>query len=232
LRIQILHFAQNDKNERNYKPQKLYTMLTELTIKEFINKVISNDPVPGGGSVSALNGALAGALAAMVANLTIGRKKYAEVNDIMVELSSRFEKLSSRLIEDVDRDSDAYNRVFAAFKMPKDTDEEKQVRSEAIQRETKYAAQVPMEVARAVYEVLPMIDTVAQKGNSNAVTDACVSMMCARTAILGALLNVRINLTSIKDEAFVTAMREEADTIETHTILQEQALLEYAKTIL
>ena len=207
-------------------------MLTELTIKEFINKVISNDPVPGGGSVSALNGALAGALAAMVANLTIGRKKYAEVNDIMVELSSRFEKLSSCLIEDVDRDSDAYNRVFAAFKMPKDTDEEKQVRSEAIQRETKYAAQVPMEVARAVYEVLPMIDTVAQKGNSNAVTDACVSMMCARTAILGALLNVRINLTSIKDEAFVNAMREEADTIEAHTILQEQALLEYAKTIL
>ena len=132
-------------------------MLTELTIKEFINKVISNDPVPGGGSVSALNGALAGALAAMVANLTIGRKKYAEVNDIMVELSARFEKLSSRLIEDVDRDSDAYNRVFAAFKMPKETDEEKQTRSEAIQRETKYAAQVPMEVARAVYEVLPMV---------------------------------------------------------------------------
>ena len=207
-------------------------MLTELTIKEFINKVISNDPVPGGGSVSALNGALAGALAAMVANLTIGRKKYAEVTDIMVELSSRFEKLSSRLIEDVDRDSDAYNRVFAAFKMPKETDEEKQARSEAIQRETKYAAQVPMEVARAVYEVLPMIDTVAQKGNSNAVTDACVSMMCARTAILGALLNVRINLTSIKDEEFVKAMSEEADTIEAHTILQEQALLEYAKTIL
>ena len=207
-------------------------MLTELTIKEFINTVISNDPVPGGGSVSALNGALAAALSAMVANLTVGRKKYAEVNDIMEELSSRFEKLSSRLIEDVDRDSDAYNRVFAAFKMPKETDEEKAIRSEAIQRETKYAAQVPMEVARAVYEVLPMIDTVAQKGNSNAVTDACVSMMCARTAILGALLNVRINLTSIKDEAFVNAMREEADTIEAHTTLQEQALLEYAKTIL
>lgn len=207
-------------------------MLTELTIKDFISKVISNDPVPGGGSVSALNGALAGALAAMVANLTVGRKKYAEVNDIMEELSARFEKMSQRLIEDVDRDSDAYNRVFAAFKLPKETEEEKKARSEAIQRETKYAAQVPMEVARAVYEVLPMIDTVAQKGNSNAVTDACVSMMCARTAILGALLNVRINLTSIKDEAFVNAMREEADTIEAHTILQEQALLEYAKTIL
>lgn len=207
-------------------------MLTELTIKDFISKVISNDPVPGGGSVSALNGALAAALSAMVANLTVGRKKYAEVNDLMQELSTRFEKLSQKLIEDVDRDSDAYNRVFAAFKLPKETDEEKQFRSEAIQKETKYAAQVPMEVARAVYEVLPQIDAIAQKGNSNAVTDACVSMMCARTAILGALLNVRINLTSIKDEAFVNAMREEADTIEAHTILQEQALLDYARTIL
>jgi len=207
-------------------------MLTELTIKDFISKVISNDPVPGGGSVSALNGALAAALSAMVANLTVGRKKYAEVNDLMQELSTRFEKLSQKLIEDVDRDSDAYNRVFAAFKLPKETDEEKQLRSEAIQQETKYAAQVPMEVARAVYEVLPQIDAIAQKGNSNAVTDACVSMMCARTAILGALLNVRINLTSIKDEAFVNAMREEADTIEAHTILQEQALLDYARTIL
>ena len=207
-------------------------MLTELTIKDFISKVISNDPVPGGGSVSALNGALAAALSAMVANLTVGRKKYAEVNDLMQELSTRFEKLSQKLIEDVDRDSDAYNRVFSAFKLPKETDEEKQFRSEAIQQETKYAAQVPMEVARAVYEVLPQIDAIAQKGNSNAVTDACVSMMCARTAILGALLNVRINLTSIKDEAFVNAMREEADTIEAHTILQEQALLDYARTIL
>ena len=207
-------------------------MLTELTIKDFISKVICNDPVPGGGSVSALNGALAAALSAMVANLTVGRKKYVEVNDLMQELSTRFEKLSHKLIEDVDRDSDAYNRVFAAFKLPKETEEEKQIRSEAIQQETKYAAQVPMEVARAVYEVLPQIDAIAQKGNSNAVTDACVSMMCARTAILGALLNVRINLTSIKDEAFVNALREEADTIEAHTILQEQALLDYARKIL
>ena len=207
-------------------------MLTELTIKDFISKVISNDPVPGGGSVSALNGALAAALSAMVANLTVGRKKYVEVNDLMQELSTRFEKLSHKLIEDVDRDSDAYNRVFAAFKLPKETEEEKQIRSEAIQQETKYAAQVPMEVARAVYEVLPQIDAIAQKGNSNAVTDARVSMMCARTAILGALLNVRINLTSIKDEAFVNALREEADTIEAHTILQEQALLDYARKIL
>lgn len=100
-------------------------MLTELTIKEFIHKVISNDPVPGGGSVSAFNGALATSLAAMVANLTIGRKKYAEVNEVMEDLSARFEELARQLIIDVDRDSDAYNRVFAAFKLPKETEEEK-----------------------------------------------------------------------------------------------------------
>ena len=208
-------------------------MLTELTIKEFINKVLSNDPVPGGGSVSALNGALATSLAAMVAHPTIRRtrKKYVEVNEIMEDLSVRFEELTRQLITDVDRDSEAYDRVFSAFKLPKETDEEKAIRSEAIQKETKYAAQVPMEVARTVHSILPMIDVVARKGNSNAVTDACVSMMCARTAILGALLNVRINLTSIKDEKFVKEMSEEADMIEQTTIAEEQKILDYVKTI-
>ena len=206
-------------------------MLTELTIKEFINKVISNDPVPGGGSISALNGALATSLAAMVANLTIGRKKYAEVNEVMEDLSARFEELARQLIIDVDRDSDAY-RVFAAFKLPKETEEEKNIRNEAIQKETKYAAEVPMEVARTVHSILPMIDVVARKGNSNAVTDACVAMMCARTAILGALLNVRINLTSIKDKKFVKEMTEEADMIEKTTIAEEQKILDYVKTVL
>ncbi len=204
-------------------------MLAELTLQQFIDKVISNDPVPGGGSVSALNGALAASLSAMVANLTVGRKKYAEVNDLMQELAARLETAARRLLADVDRDSEAYDRVFSAFKLPKDTDEQKAVRSEAIQRETKYAAQVPMEVARAVHDILPHIATVAQRGNSNAVTDACVAMMCARTAVLGALLNVKINLSSIKDEAFVKAMAEEAARLEIDTMEQERNLLLYAK---
>lgn len=204
-------------------------MLAELTLQQFIDKVISNDPVPGGGSVSALNGALAASLSAMVANLTVGRKKYAEVNDLMQELAARLETAAHRLLADVDRDSEAYDRVFSAFKLPKDTDEQKAARSEAIQRETKYAAQVPMEVARAVHDILPHIATVAQRGNSNAVTDACVAMMCARTAVLGALLNVKINLSSIKDEAFVKAMAEEAARLEIDTMEQERNLLLYAK---
>ena len=204
--------------------------LQDLTVKEFIDKVTGNDPVPGGGSVSALNGSLAASLAAMVANLTVGRKKYAEVNDEMEELSARLTGLSAQLLNDVDRDAEAYDRVFAAFKLPKETDEEKAVRTEAIQRETKYAAQVPMEVARTAHAMLPLIDTVARKGNSNAVTDACVAMMCARTAVLGALLNVRINLTSITDEAFVKEMSAEAERLERETLATEQQVLEYVKT--
>ncbi len=205
--------------------------LQDLTVKEFIDKVTGNDPVPGGGSVSALNGSLAASLAAMVANLTVGRKKYAEVNDEMEELSARLTGLSAQLLNDVDRDAEAYDRVFAAFKLPKETDEEKAVRTEAIQRETKYAAQVPMEVARTAHTMLPLIDTVARKGNSNAVTDACVAMMCARTAVLGALLNVRINLTSITDEAFVKEMSAEAERLERETLAAEQQVLEYVKTV-
>lgn len=205
--------------------------LQDLAVKEFIDKVTGNDPVPGGGSVSALNGSLAASLAAMVANLTVGRKKYAEVNDEMEGLSARLTGLSAQLLNDVDRDAEAYDRVFAAFKLPKETDEEKALRTEAVQRETKYAAQVPMEVARTVHAMLPLIDTVARKGNSNAVTDACVAMMCARTAVLGALLNVRINLTSITDEAFVKEMSAEAERLERETLAAEQQVLEYVKTV-
>jgi len=203
--------------------------LQDLAVKEFIDKVTGNDPVPGGGSVSALNGSLAASLAAMVANLTVGRKKYAEVNDEMEQISARMTEQSAKLLADVDRDAEAYDRVFAAFKLPKETDEEKAVRKEAIQRETKYAAEVPMEVARTASELLPMIDAAARRGNSNAVTDATVAMMCARTAVIGALLNVRINLTSITDEAFVKTMTEEADRLEAVAVEAEHKLLEYVK---
>ena len=203
--------------------------LKSLSVKEFIDKVTGNDPVPGGGSVSALNGSLAASLAAMVANLTVGRKKYAEVNDEMEQISARMTEQSAKLLADVDRDAEAYDRVFAAFKLPKETDEEKAVRKEAIQRETKYAAEVPMEVARTASELLPMIDAAARRGNINAVTDATVAMMCARTAVIGALLNVRINLTSITDEAFVKTMTEEADRLEAVAVEAEHKLLECVK---
>ena len=207
-------------------------MLTELTVKDFLNKVAGSDPVPGGGSIAALNGALASALAAMVANLTIGKKKYAEVQEDMQAIAQEAEELMTAFTADIDRDSDAYNRVFACFKMPKDTDEEKVARSTAIQEATKYAAQVPLEVARRACALMPHIAEVALKGNQNAVTDACVAMMSARNAVLAAVLNVRINLTSLKDAELVARLQAEADGLEQQACNQEQELLAKIKALL
>lgn len=207
-------------------------MLTELTIKDFLAQTAGNDPVPGGGSISALNGAIAASLAEMVAGLTIGRKKYAEYEEVMKSLAEHFKQIRRQLVDDVDRDSEAYNRVFAAFKLPKETEEEKAARSAAIQKETKYAAEVPMDVARKVCALLPLLEQVVRKGNQNAITDACVATMCARTAVLGALMNIRINLTSIQDAEYVSHMETEAKELERKAIETEQQVLNHLKQTL
>ena len=206
-------------------------MLTDLTVKDFLNKVAGSDPVPGGGSIAALNGALASALAAMVANLTIGKKKYTEVQEDMQAIAQEAERLMGDFTADIDRDSDAYDRVFACFKMPKETDEEKAARSAAIQEATKYAAQVPLEVARRACSLMPRMAEVALKGNQNAVTDACVAMMSARNAVLAAVLNVRINLSSLKDAELAARLQAEADGLEQQACQQEQALLNKVKAL-
>ncbi|KGN80140.1 methenyltetrahydrofolate cyclohydrolase [Porphyromonas gulae] len=204
-------------------------ILTDLTVKGFLAETAGQEPVPGGGSISALNGSIAAALAEMVANLTIGKKKYAEVEAEMQTIATEAAAIQKELVLDIDRDSDAYNKVFAAFKLPKETEEEKAVRSAQIQEMTKYAASVPMEVARRVHSLLPLIEAVVAKGNQNAITDGCVAMMCARTAIIGALLNVRINLTSIKDEGFVKTHTEEANAIEADAVRREAEVLAITK---
>lgn len=204
-------------------------MLTELTVKGLLAETAGDAPVPGGGSISALNGAIAAALAEMVANLTIGKKKYADVQDEMVEIAKSVAALQKELVLDVDRDSEAYDGVSQAFKLPKETDEEKAIRSAAIQENTKKAALVPMEVARRASALLPSIEAVVARGNQNAVTDGCVAMMCARVAVVGALFNVRINLTSIKDEEFVARLREEADRLEADVLAREAAVIAHTK---
>ena len=203
--------------------------LTDLTVKGFLDTTAGKDPVPGGGSISALCGSIAAALTEMVAGLTIGKKKYAEVEEQMKQLVERVQEIRHQLILDVDRDSEAYNVVFAAFQMPKETDEQKAARSAQIQEATKIAANVPMEVARRVYSLLSDIEEVVSNGNQNAVTDGCVAMMSARNAIIGALFNVRINRTSIKDEQYVADMTAEADRLEREVIEREAKVIEYTK---
>ena len=192
-------------------------MLAELTVKEFLDKVAGSDPVPGGGSVAALNGAVASALTAMVAGLTIGKKGYEEHEELMKHISRLSIRQQELFVEYIDRDSEAYDHVFGCFKLPKSTDEEKAAR---------FAALVPMQVARNACELMEIIADVARLGNQNAITDACVAMMAARSAVLGALLNVRINLGSLKDITFVDELKREADHLEQLACMREKELLE------
>lgn len=202
-------------------------MLTNQTLNDFLGNLAGSAPVPGGGSVAALNGALAAALAAMVANLTVGKKKYEEVEGLMQSVAREAGGLVAEFAADVDRDSEAYGRVFACFRLPKGTEGEKAARLAAIREATRHAALVPMEVARRACALMPRIAEVARKGNRNAVTDACVAMMSARNAVLAALLNVRANLASLKDdEAFAAPLEAEADALEREAVARERALLE------
>lgn len=207
-------------------------MLSELTIKDFLQVTAGSDPVPGGGSISALCGSLSAALGEMVANLTIGRKKYIEQEELMKDLVAKFAPWQKEFTQAIEDDSNAYNEVFAAFKLPKETDEEKAIRAEKIQAATKIAAEIPLSVAQRAYQMMDPILTVAKNGNQNAVTDACVAMMCARTAVLGALLNVRINLSSLTDADYVARLVEESDRLEKQAIAKESELLTWIKTVL
>lgn len=200
--------------------------VSRIDRKRILDKVAGSDPVPGGGSVAALNGAVASALTAMVAGLTIGKKGYEEHEELMKHISRLSIRQQELFVEYIDRDSEAYDHVFGCFKLPKSTDEEKAARSAAIQEATRFAALVPMQVARNACELMEIIADVARLGNQNAITDACVAMMAARSAVLGALLNVRINLGSLKDKTFVDELKREADHLEQLACMREKELLE------
>lgn len=203
--------------------------LQDNTILSFLNVTAGKDPVPGGGSVSALCGSLAAALAEMVTGLTIGRKKYVEAEPLMLDLAPKFVEARQFFLNAIDEDAEAYNVVFNAFKLPKETDEDKAFRSQKIQEATLIAALVPFNVASKAVEMMPLIRQVADNGNQNAITDCCVAMMCARTAALGAILNVRINLTSLKDQDKVAEFTKECNRLENEARHFENDLLENVK---
>lgn len=190
------------------------TELKDLTIEEFAKVTASDAPAPGGGSVAAAAGSLAAALAEMVANLTIGKEKYAEAENEMRELAEKGQAIREKLIADIQRDSSSFNLYMAALRMPKDTEEEKAARREAMQKGLKEAAVVPLYVAETASEIFPLAEAAVARGNANAVTDGLVSAMMARTAVLSALLNVKINLNSIKDEAFRADMEKQVKGLE------------------
>jgi formiminotetrahydrofolate cyclodeaminase len=204
--------------------------LQDLTVKEFLKKTAANEAVPGGGSSSALNGAIASALGEMVANLTIGKKKYAEVEERMRELAAAMSAYRSRFVNDIDRDAEAYRQVMEAYRLPKESETEMVKRNEAIQLAMTSASLVPMEVAENALEMLILLAETLEKGNSNTVTDGLVGAMTCRTAIMGALFNVRTNLGGITDENFVGLMNDKCDRMEREALTIEEALIRRVKT--
>ena len=175
-------------------------MLIDKKVKDFLSETASSSPAPGGGSGSALSGALGTALAEMVINLTVGKKKYAEVSAELADLLPKLAAVRQELQGAVDRDTEAFNLVMAAFGLPKETDDEKSIRRKAIQEATLKATEVPLGVMEAALKALEMTLTVAKKGNKNSASDAGVAGLLLSTAIDGAALNVKINLPGLPDD--------------------------------
>jgi len=175
-------------------------MLIEKKVNNFLNELASSSPTPGGGSVAALAGALGAALLSMVGNLTIGKKKFQNVEEDFKRMVSSSEKLRMELSRLIDEDIKVFNEFMAIYKMPRNTENEKMIRSEKMQKALILAAEVPLEVGFKCHEILILSEEVAEKGNPNVISDAGVAALLAEAALDSALLNVKINLKMIKDE--------------------------------
>lgn len=190
--------------------------------KKFLDLLASSSPTPGGGSVSALSGTLAAGLTSMVCNLTVGKKKYQDVSEELTKVLEDSEQLRQRLTKLVDEDAKAFDRVMEAYRLPKGTPEEKEVRSHRIEETTKEATQVPLEVMERALKVLEISQVLAKKGNPNSISDAGVAALLGWSAVEGADLNVEINLSSLKDKSFVEKIRTKSEEIR----IQAQNLLD------
>jgi formiminotetrahydrofolate cyclodeaminase len=202
--------------------------LTELQIETFLDKLASSDPAPGGGSASALAVAVAAALVEMVAGLTLGREQFAAVAPDMKAVLAAAADLRSELVALVTRDTEAFDKVMAAMRLPKGTEEEKIRRREALQAATKEAAAIPLRVTALAAEVLALTRVVSEKGNPNAITDAGVAGRLALAGAEGAGINVRINLPGIKDEGF---RRNTEDDLSRNLRLARQTAAEAAEAV-
>lgn len=188
-------------------------MLTQKPVTTFLDELASSAPAPGGGSVAALSGALGAALISMVCNLTVGKKKYADVQEDIEAMLGQSEALRKELVELLEADVEVYTEVSTAMKMPRATEEEEAARTAAMQRALKAATDVPMRVAEACVKVMDLCRPTAKKGNVNAVSDAGVAILMAEAGLRSAALNVLINLAWIEDEAFVAENKAKLDAL-------------------
>ena len=203
--------------------------LVEQRVIDFVAATASKEPTPGGGAIAALTGATGAALAEMVASLTFGKKGYEEVQSEMEELQTKAEAIRNRMLELSQADADVFNIFMNALGLPKNTDEEKIARTAAIQQAYKDAAMVPFEIGELAYQIFELAELASSKGNQNLITDGIIAAINARAAVKAAFLNVRINLSGIKDEAFVANVTAKMNAIEQDLDTKEAAIISLYK---
>lgn len=198
-------------------------MANKKTLAGFLDDVASSSPAPGGGSVAALAGALGAALTSMVCNLTIGKKKYAGVEEEMNRILKNSEDLRARFTVLIGKDAEAFNKVMEAYSLPKENDAQRALRDAAITAATKEATMVPLEVMKHCIDALALCQNVAANGNRNSVSDAGVSALMLHAACAAAALNVKINLKGLNDLEFVNWKTDEVESlIRTSSMMLEE----------
>ena len=198
--------------------------LVEQRVIDFVAATASKAPTPGGGAIAALTAATGAALAEMVANLTFGKKGYEAVQTEMEELQAKAEAIRKRMLELSQADADVFNIFMNALGLPKNTDEEKAARTAAIQQAYKDAAMVPFEIGELANQIFDLAELASRKGNQNLITDGIIAAINARAAVKSAFLNVRINLSGIKDESFVAELTSKMYAIEKDLDVKESSI--------
>ncbi|MFI5156460.1 MAG: glutamate formimidoyltransferase [Chitinophagales bacterium] len=201
-------------------------LLASMSLSGFADETASESPAPGGGSISAYLAALGAALGAMVANISAHKKGWDDRWEEFSEWAEKGQALKKELLVLVDQDTIAFNRIMAAFGLPISGKEEEQTRKKVIQEATRHAMEVPFQVMKAASASMELIRAMAEKGNPNSVSDAGVAALCARSAVMGAFMNVRINASGCEDKAFASSMIESGKLIEAKTINDEKEILD------
>ena len=206
--------------------------LVDMTCTGFANETASESPAPGGGSISAYMGALGAALATMVANLSSHKPGWDERWEEFSKVAERGQILKDQLLDLVDEDTNAFNKIMAALQMPKKTDADKAARMEALELASQYATKVPFKTMNVAFEAFDIVEAMAKTGNPASVSDAGVGALCCRSAVMGAYLNVKINAAGLKDRAFADKIVADGAKIEAAAIKKEAEILEVVNKII
>lgn len=212
----IIEYALDDKKD----------LLVNMSLNDFANETASESPAPGGGSISAYIGSLGASLSSMVANLSAGKRGWDDKIEKMSEIAYQSQIIKDKLLFLVDEDTRAFNKVMDSFALPKNTDQEKQIRKDSIENANKYAAEIPLKVMETAFESFKLIKEMVENGNPNSVTDAGVGALCTKTCIHGAYLNVKVNVSSISDKNFTENLMSKANKILENSKDLEKEILE------